>query len=117
MSVKLGLGELCIILIIEMVPIITLAPSWNSCSSCIFEPSWLSSNENDEIWFTHCLDSNSQSTQCKLIEDAFDIVRKHEMEHTVRFLVWSSPKGFGDSGKDHYSAKLKNVFLKKFKRQ
>ena len=39
------------------------------------------------------------------------------MEHTVRFSVWSSPKGFGDSGKDIYTTKLKNVFRKKFKRQ
>ena len=78
---------------------------------------WLSSNKNDKIWFTHCLDSNSKSTQYKSIEDALDILKKHEMEHTVRFSVWSSPKGFGDSGKDIYSTKLKNVFRKKFKRQ
>ena len=39
------------------------------------------------------------------------------MEHTVRFSVWSSPKGFGDSSKKIYSTKLKNVFRKKFKRQ
>ena len=39
------------------------------------------------------------------------------MEHTVRFSVWLSPKGFGDNGKDIYLTKLKNVFRKKFKRQ
>ena len=66
---------------------------------------------------THCLDSNSQITHCKSIEDAFDILRKFEMEHTVRFSVWLSPKGFGDNGKDIYLTKLKNVFCKKFKRQ
>ena len=73
---------------------------------------WLSSNENDKILFTHCLDSNSQSTQCKSIEDALHILRKHEMEYTVRVSVWSSPKGFGDSGKHNYSTKLKMYFVK-----
>ena len=72
----------------------------------------LSSNKNDKIWFTHCLDLNSQSNQCKSIEDVLDILRKYEMEHTVRFLVWSSPKGF-----DGYLFDKVNIFRKKFKRQ
>ena len=33
------------------------------------------------------------------------------MEHTVRFSVWSSPKVFGDSGKDNYSTKLKRISI------
>ena len=116
MNGKVGLHELCIILIREMVPIVT------SCSFLeqlqqLYILTWLSSKKNDKIWFTHCLDSNSQSAQCKLIKDAVDIFRKHEMEHTVRFSVWQSPKVFGDSGKDIYSTKLTNVFRKKFKRQ
>ena len=43
--------------------------------------------------------------------------KRHKMEHTVRFSVWSSPRGFGGIVKDNYSAKLKNVFCKNFKRQ
>ena len=31
------------------------------------------------------------------------------MEHTFRFSVWSSPKVFGDSGKDNYLTKLKRI--------
>ena len=116
MNVKVGLDDLCIILNREMVPIINPCPFLKHLQQ-LYIWAWLSSNKNDKIWFTHCLDSNSQSTQCKSIEDALDILRKHEMEHTVRFSVWSSPKGFGDSGKDIYSTKLKNVFRKKFKRQ
>ena len=56
MSVKVGLDELCIILIMEMVPIIT---------------------------------------PCSFLKQ-----------------FWSSPKRLRDSGKDNYSTKLKNVFVK-----
>ena len=56
---------------------------------------------------SHCLDSNSPSTHRKSIEDPLDILGKYEMEYTVRFSVWSSPKGFGDSRKDNYLTKLK----------
>ena len=54
-----------------------------------------------------CLDSNSPSIHRKSIEDPLDILGKYEMECTVRFSVWSSPKGFGDSVKDNYLTKLK----------
>ena len=40
--------------------------------------------------------------------------KRHKMEHTVRFSIWSSPRGFGGIAKDNYSAKLKNVFCKNF---
>ena len=39
------------------------------------------------------------------------------MEHTVRFSVSPSPRGFGGIVKDNYSAKLKNVLCKNLKRQ
>ena len=115
MSAKVGLDEFCFILIMEMVPIITPCSFLKQLQQ-LHIWTWLSSNENGEISFTHCLDSNS-STHCKSKEDDLDFLRKYEIEHTVRFSVWSSPKGFGDSGKDNYLTKLKNVFRKNFKCQ
>ena len=67
--------------------------------------------------FIYSLFRFNSSTHCKSKEDALDFLRKSEIEHTVRFSVWSSPKGFGDSGKDNYLTKLKNVFRKNFKCQ
>ena len=32
-------------------------------------------------------------------EAAYEGLRRHEIEHTVRFVAWSSPKFFGNSGK------------------
>ena len=42
---------------------------------------------------------NAEKTMCTTVEDALEILRKHEMEHTVRYSVWCSPKDFGKTGK------------------
>ena len=50
------------------------------------------------------LDTNMDCIKKKIIhlskslEEALLLLRKHEMEHTLRFSVWTSPKDFGKTG-------------------
>ena len=37
--------------------------------------------------------------ECMNVQEALEIVKKHEIEHTVRYVSWFSCKDFGNTGK------------------